>query len=180
MEDIWNAVSELNSKVKYFYGPKSNEYFETLVLGSRSVYYSDEELFTSPKKLEKGSIFHLNCKSPVSLYIDGIVNTTIMIYGKINHLFIRDAEDCSLKLDSTPISGIDMLFSRNFDLHVNHHTWTNIEFGNEIYLGGNLNHTSLFSIYGSSKVYLNGETIASTYNGRIFLTDQGDSIYMGN
>lgn len=151
---VFNCAINAQKKIYTIHGPSSEqrgkEQFPTIYdINNGNDFY-----------VSKNKKFLINPESStVSIILSGIVNNTVIIYGKVNHILMRRCENIHLDIKKGTISGVDILNCKRMMIVMPHHNFTNIEYGEKIHFQAEITDTSQLHFTGSINIKINNISI---------------------
>jgi hypothetical protein len=164
--NVFRCTIKNQSFIYTIHGPSSERKRkrELPKLGS-SPSFSSSPLSSSPLEYmkepqdfynEKDSVIQIYPRNSTdSVVLSGLAGNTIIIHSKVNHITMRRCQKIELHLKEEAISGIDILHCQHVVIKLPSHTFTNLEFGENIHFKGELTDVSHLQINGSLDVKVN-------------------------
>jgi hypothetical protein len=107
-----------------------------------------------------------------SLILSGLVDNTVTIHNKINHILMRYCSGTNICIKDGTISGVDMLYCKNMVVEETQHNYLNIEYCSDIDIKSTYNHLLLHAL-SSIDVSLNKIQLAVNPFINVVFTDVG-------
>lgn len=150
-QNVFDCTIQAQSKICTIHGPFSEQERKE---SYPHVYSRD---LGNDFYIDKKEVLHINPgEDGISLIFSGLQENTIIIHGKVNHVFIRKCENVRLDIKEGTVSGVDILYCKHMFVIMPYHNFTNLEYGEGIYFQAEINEISQLHFTGSLDVKVNG------------------------